>query len=61
MEEGALRGVSTAAYNDVRAPQRGPAVGLYNYVPELHGVQLDVVNVAHNNPVWARGPASGRD
>ena len=54
IEEGALRGASIAAYNDIRAPQRGLAIGLYNYTRELHGLQLGLLNVARNNPVWAR-------
>jgi hypothetical protein len=54
VEDGGLRGISVAAYNDIRAPQRGLTIGVYNYTRELHGVQLGLVNVARNNPVWAR-------
>jgi hypothetical protein len=54
VNDGALRGISVAAYNDIRAPQRGLTIGVYNYARELHGVQLGIVNVARNNPVWAR-------
>jgi hypothetical protein len=43
-----------SAYNDVRAPQRGLTIGLYNYTRELHGLQLGLLNVARNNPAWAR-------
>ena len=54
VEGGSLRGVSVSAYNDVRAPQRGLTIGLYNYTRELHGLQLGLLNVARNNPAWAR-------
>ena len=53
IEEGGLRGVSLAAYNDIRSPQRGLTIGLYNYARKLRGVQLGVINVARNNPKWA--------
>jgi hypothetical protein len=54
VEDGPLRGVSVSAYNDIRGPQRGLTVGLYNYARELRGVQLGIINVARNNPAWAR-------
>lgn len=54
VEDGPLRGASLSAYNDIRGPQRGLTVGLYNYARELHGLQIGLLNVARNNPVWAR-------
>jgi hypothetical protein len=50
VENGVLRGLSVAAYNDVRGQQRGLTIGLYNYARVLHGLQLGLVNVARNNP-----------
>ena len=54
IEEGALQGVSIAAYNDIRAPQHGLTIGLYNYTRKLRGLQIGLLNVAQNNPAWAR-------
>jgi hypothetical protein len=45
----ALTGISISAYNRVRGPQRGLAIGLYNSAYELHGVQIGLVNRAKNN------------
>jgi hypothetical protein len=44
-----LAGVSVSAYNRIRGPQRGLAIGLYNSAYELHGVQIGVLNRAKNN------------
>ncbi|HYL21100.1 MAG TPA: hypothetical protein VEU74_05025 [Gemmatimonadales bacterium] len=44
-----LEGVSVSAYNRIRGPQRGLAIGLYNSALELHGVQIGVLNRAKNN------------
>lgn len=41
-------------YNDIRGAQRGLTIGLLNYARELHGVQLNLLNIAHNNPPAAR-------
>ena len=54
IEEGALQGVSIAAYNDIRAPQHRLTIGLYNYTRKLRGLQIGLLNVAQNNPAWAR-------
>lgn len=53
-EDGPLRGAVVSAYNDIRGPQHGLSIGLYNYTRALHGVQLGLINVARNNPDWAR-------
>lgn len=50
IEDGTLRGVSIAGYNDIRGHQRGLTIGLFNYARHLHGVQLGLINVARNNP-----------
>jgi hypothetical protein len=50
---GTLRGATVAAANHVRGTQRGLTIGLLNYARELHGVQVGLINVARNNPVWA--------
>jgi hypothetical protein len=50
LEEGIMRGVSIAGWNDVRGRQRGLAIGIYNYARSLHGVQIGLLNVAKNNP-----------
>jgi hypothetical protein len=54
IENGQLRGVSIAGYNDVRGRQRGLSIGLYNYARVLHGLQLGLINVARNNPPGLR-------
>jgi hypothetical protein len=43
------RGVTIAAYNEIRGPQHGLAIGVFNSADELHGVQLGVLNRAKNN------------
>jgi len=54
IDDGRLRGVSAAAYNDVRGTQHGLTIGIYNYTRQLNGVQIGLLNVARNNPQWAR-------
>ena len=54
VQDGALRGVSLSGWNDIRGTQRGLTIGIYNYTRELRGIQIGLLNVAHNNPVWAR-------
>jgi len=51
-EDGRLRGVSVAAFNDVRGEQRGLSIGLLNIAEELHGVQIGLLNIAWNKPSW---------
>jgi hypothetical protein len=43
------RGLTMAAYNQIRGPQHGLAIGVFNSADELHGVQLGVLNRAKNN------------
>jgi hypothetical protein len=43
------RGVAIAAYNQIRGPQHGLAIGVFNSADELHGVQIGVLNRAKNN------------
>lgn len=59
---GALNGVVLESVNlddflKIRTVNRrhtGLAIGVCNYTDELHGVQLGLVNIACNNPPWAR-------
>ena len=50
MPEGSMTGVSLSAFNRIRGEQRGLAIGIVNYTPSLHGVQIGLVNWAGNNP-----------
>jgi hypothetical protein len=50
IEDGIMRGVTIAGYNDMRGTQRGLSIGIYNYARTLHGLQIGVLNVAQNNP-----------
>jgi hypothetical protein len=45
---GVLRGMSVAAFNDIRGEQRGLCIGLLNIANELHGLQVGVINIARN-------------
>lgn len=54
VEDGRLRGVALSGWNDIRGTQRGLTIGLYNYTRELNGIQMGLINVARNNPAWAR-------
>jgi hypothetical protein len=51
---GTLRGLGLgfglSAFNRIRGEQRGLAIGILNYTPNLHGVQIGLVNWAGNNP-----------
>ena len=49
-EDGTLRGVSVSAFNRILGEQYGLVIGIVNYTPGLHGVQLGLVNWAGNNP-----------
>jgi len=54
MRTSAFDGLSVAGWNEVRGPQRGLTIGLFNYARELHGVQVGVLNYARNNPKGLR-------
>jgi hypothetical protein len=43
------RGVTIAAYNQIRGTQHGLAIGVFNSARELHGVQIGLLNRAKNN------------
>lgn len=47
---GSMTGVSLSAFNRIRGEQRGVAIGIVNYTPSLHGVQIGLINWAGNNP-----------
>jgi hypothetical protein len=48
-EDGRFTGVSISAFNRIRGQQNGLVIGIVNYTPDLHGVQLGLVNWAGNN------------
>ena len=50
MPDGSMTGVSVSAFNRIRGEQRGLAIGIVNYTPSLHGLQIGLVNWAGNNP-----------
>jgi hypothetical protein len=49
-EGGSLTGVSVSAINRILGEQHGVVIGIVNYTPSLHGVQVGVINIALNNP-----------
>ncbi len=53
-EGGTLKGLAVSAYNDINGRQVGLSIGLYNHARVLDGVQIGLLNVARNNPEWAR-------
>jgi len=54
VENGTIHGIVASAYNDIDGRQVGLSVGIYNDASDLQGVQLGVLNMARNNPKWAR-------
>jgi hypothetical protein len=48
-----LQGITAAAVNHISGTQHGLTIGLFNYARKLDGVQIGLLNVARNNPVWA--------
>jgi hypothetical protein len=48
-EDGRFTGVSISAFNRIRGQQNGLVIGIVNYTPDLHGVQLGLINWAGNN------------
>jgi hypothetical protein len=48
------RGLATGIYNDFKESQTGLSIGIVNITDTLKGVQLGLINIAKNNPVWAR-------
>jgi len=48
--QGSITGVSVSAFNRIRGEQHGLAIGVFNYTPSLHGVQVGLINWAGNNP-----------
>lgn len=51
---GALQGVAVSAFNNINGRQVGLSIGIYNRARVLSGVQIGLLNVARNNPEWAR-------
>lgn len=51
---GTLRGLAVSAYNDIDGRQVGLSIGIYNRARVLDGIQIGLLNVARNNPEWAR-------
>jgi hypothetical protein len=47
--QGSITGVSVSAFNRIRGEQHGLAIGILNYTPSLHGVQIGLINWAGNN------------
>lgn len=54
VKNGTIYGIAASAYNDIDGRQVGLSVGIYNDASDLQGVQLGLLNVARNNPKWAR-------
>lgn len=50
----AMNGVGVAGWNDVRGPQRGLTIGIYNYARTLSGVQIGLINHVRDNPPGRR-------
>jgi hypothetical protein len=51
---GTMTGFSASAVNWIRGTQRGVAIGIVNYAERVRGLQLGVVNIIRENPVYAR-------
>ena len=49
-----LYGISASSVNYYDNLQVGLSVGIFNYVEKLSGVQIGLLNIAKNNPGWAR-------
>jgi hypothetical protein len=49
-----LHGFSTSTVNYYDNLQVGLSVGILNYAKKLSGVQIGLLNIAGNNPGWAR-------
>jgi len=54
VENGTIHGIVASAYNDIEGRQVGLSIGIYNHASALRGVQLGLLNVARDNPGWAR-------
>jgi hypothetical protein len=46
----ALDGLAISAWNNVRGPQRGLTIGIFNYARSIRGVQLGLLNYVRSNP-----------
>jgi hypothetical protein len=51
---GYVKGITLSSWNHIRGEQHGLSIGLLNTAWELNGVQLGVLNYAHNNPKGLR-------
>ncbi|MDZ7860438.1 MAG: hypothetical protein U5O15_07205 [Candidatus Krumholzibacteriota bacterium] len=49
-----LSGFSASAVNCFYNRQTGITAGIFNYAENLSGVQIGLLNIARNNPAWAR-------
>ena len=43
-------GFGTGGYCRIHGEMRGVTIGILNWVDELHGLQLGLINIAGNNP-----------
>ncbi|MDP8238041.1 MAG: hypothetical protein P9X24_03040 [Candidatus Hatepunaea meridiana] len=44
-----MQGLGISSYNGIKGVQRGVTIGLLNRADELHGCQIGILNIAHNN------------
>jgi hypothetical protein len=44
-----MRGLAISPYTQIKGPQRGLAIGVFNTADELHGLQIGILNRAKNN------------
>ncbi|MEX2400910.1 MAG: hypothetical protein WD423_09090 [Rhodothermales bacterium] len=49
-ENGRMKGLSISAFNRIRGTQQGLTIGILNVARHLNGVQVGLLNIAHNNP-----------
>lgn len=53
-EGGSSRGITCAAFNQIRGEQNGLSLGIVNYTRSIKGLQIGLINIVRENPRFLR-------
>ncbi len=53
-EDGSSRGLTCAAFNQIKGRQNGLSLGVVNYAGSLYGIQIGLINIVRDNPKFLR-------
>jgi hypothetical protein len=53
-EGGSTRGITCAAFNQIKGEQNGLSLGIVNYTRSIKGLQIGLINIVQENPRFLR-------